>query len=84
LALTREFAENFLDLLVAFVALEINLESHYGDLMNDRDRLGRERKNLSWINWDEIGSTFFSAMGGMKRMEKKCEGKGKKGWRRVK
>jgi len=41
-ALTREFAENFLDFLVAFVALEIDLESHYGHLINQRDRLARE------------------------------------------
>jgi hypothetical protein len=30
--LTREFAENFLDLFVAFIALKINLQFHYGYL----------------------------------------------------
>lgn len=32
--LTREFAENLLDLLVAFAALKINAELHYGHLIN--------------------------------------------------
>lgn len=30
--LTREFAKNFLDFFVAFSALKINLEFHYGYL----------------------------------------------------
>jgi len=39
--LTREFAENFLDFFVAFSALKINLEFHYGYLnKSDRSREG--------------------------------------------